>query len=67
MIKEYNEQERNNGGYLNATLIKCELTINKDSGLYQFSDCKSSFLNELKNSAYERVGVQVSGSKTISN
>lgn len=63
MIKEYNEQERNNGGYLNATLLNCKLTLNKNSGLYQFEDCKSSFLKELKSSAYEREGVQVSGSK----
>lgn len=63
MIKEYNEQEKNNGGYLNPTLEKCELVLNPTSGLYQFNECKSSFLKELKNSAYERAGVQVSGTK----
>ena len=63
LIKEYNDKEASNGGYLNQTLEKCEIIKNEETGLFEFRNCKSVFLSELKRGDYNRAGVEVSGNK----
>lgn len=45
-IREYNQTEDSNGGYLNTTLSNCDM-IDLNTGLKGFYNCKSSFLNDI--------------------
>lgn len=60
-IREYNKNQNPNGGYLNETLINC--TLEDDSGgLKAFTNCKSTFLKEIKEGRFGNIAV--SGSKS---
>ncbi len=49
-IKDYNTNNLSDGGYLNSTLLDCSV-INDDTGLQQFRNCKSTFLEEIRSYA----------------
>ena len=60
-IREYNNSQNSNGGYLNETLVNCTM-VDDDGGLKSFTECKSSFLNEVKAGRFG--DIKVSGSKS---
>lgn len=60
-IREYNNSQNSNGGYLNETLENCTM-VDDDGGLKSFTECKSSFLNEVKAGRFG--DIKVSGSKS---
>lgn len=60
-IRDYNSSQNSNGGYLNETLSNCKM-VNDAGGLKAFTECKSSFLNEVKNGKFG--DIKVSGSKS---
>ena len=60
-IREYNSSQNSNGGYLNETLENCTM-VDDDGGLKSFTECKSSFLNEIKAGRFG--DIKVSGSKS---
>ena len=60
-IREYNSSQNANGGYLNETLENCTM-VDDDGGLKSFTECKSSFLSEIKAGRFG--DIKVSGSKS---
>ena len=60
-IREYNSYQNSNGGYLNETLSNCTM-IDDTGGLKSFTECKSSFLDEVKAGKFGNI--KVSGSKS---
>lgn len=60
-IREYNSSQNANGGYLNETLSNCTM-VDDDGGLKSFTECKSSFLSEIKAGRFG--DIKVSGSKS---
>ncbi len=64
MIRNYNASQSSNGGYQNNTLTGCTVLTTNDNQLPTFTNCKSTFLRELKSNNYSRVGVQVSGNRS---
>lgn len=59
-IKRYNKDQNKIGGYLNDTLSGCELIKDK-TGLQSFANCKSSFLDDVRNGKFS--SIKVSGNK----
>lgn len=60
-IREYNSSQNSNGGYLNETLQNCTM-VDDDGGLKAFTECKSTFLDEIKAGKFG--DIKVSGSKS---
>ncbi len=60
-IREYNSSQNANGGYLNETLKNCTM-VDDDGGLKSFTECKSTFLSEIKDGRFG--DIKVSGSKS---
>lgn len=60
-IREYNSSQNANGGYLNETLENCTM-VDDDGGLKSFTECKSTFLSEIKAGRFG--DIKVSGSKS---
>ncbi len=53
-IKEYNDNSLDSGGYLNSTLINCKID-NDETGLKKFKNCKSTFLEDIRNKKFPGV------------